>query len=195
MHSGSLHTCAAKIKFFEGLPQISQGYSSKPVSINRYKRSNVINKRYVQEKLFLTVDFQSLTDKYNLNDCIKCKRCTKNCSSAKHGGIVPDQVVFEVSNGTYGGDPWACLVCHRCSLVCPKKIDVAGMILELRHHEASEGNIPERFGRVYKRYLETGDTLSTTESIDAERNALGLSNIERDTEVLDKLRIISGGSQ
>lgn len=141
------------------------------------------------------MNFQTLTNKYHLFDCIKCKKCTKNCPSAKHGGIVPDEVVSEVSDGTYEGDPWTCLMCHRCSIVCPKGIDIAELVRELRYLEVSRGNVPERFSRVYKRYRETGDTLSVASSIDEERNRLGLPGIERDEEALKKLREIIGDVQ
>lgn len=141
------------------------------------------------------MNFQALSEKYRLDDCIKCKRCTRNCPSAKHGGIIPDSVVAEVSEGTYEGDPWTCLMCHKCSMVCPKDIDIAELIRELRYIEASQGNVPDRFSRVYKRYLETGDTLSVASSIDEERNRLGLPDMERDAEALEKLRKITGAGE
>ncbi len=141
------------------------------------------------------VNFQTLSEKYRLDDCIKCKRCTKNCPSAKHGGIIPDRVVSEVSEGIYDGNPWTCLMCHRCGMVCPKDIDIPELIRELRQSEASKENIPDRFSRVYKRYMETGDTLSVAASMDEERNRLGLPNMERDVDALEKLRKITGGKE
>lgn len=86
-------------------------------------------------------------------------------------------------------------MCHRCSMVCPKGIDIAELVRELRYLEVSRGNVPERFSRVYKRYMETGDTLSVAPSIDKERNRLGLPGIERDEEALKKLREIIGDVQ
>ncbi len=139
------------------------------------------------------MDRSALTQKYELENCIQCKKCTKNCPSAKHDGIVPHDVVREVRDGTYSGDPWTCLMCHRCSMVCPKGIEVAELIMEIRNFEVMEGNIPERFGRVYNKFKEVGDTMSIIGATDEDRIDLGLSRIQRASEVPKKLEKISGG--
>ncbi len=84
-------------------------------------------------------------------------------------------------------------MCHRCSTVCPKDIHVAELILELRNIEVGKGNVPERFDRVYKRYMETGDTMSIVGSTNEAREELGLSSFERDPEIKRKLDEMSGG--
>lgn len=136
-----------------------------------------------------------LSQKYNLENCIQCKKCTRNCPSAKHNGIVPNEVVLEVREGIYSGDPWTCLMCHRCSMVCPKDIEVAELILEMRNFEVRNGNVPERFGRVYNKFKEVGDTMSIVAATDEDRASLGLSKIERDPDIPKKLEAISGGSK
>ncbi len=139
------------------------------------------------------MDQFALSQKYKLENCIQCKKCTKNCPSAKHGGIVPHDVVREVRDGTYVGDPWTCLMCHRCSMVCPKDIEVAELIMELRNLEVIKGNVPERFGRVYNKFKEVGDTMSIIGATDEDRINLGLSKIQRVSEVPRKLERMSGG--
>ncbi|MDD2410311.1 MAG: 4Fe-4S dicluster domain-containing protein [Candidatus Methanomethylophilaceae archaeon] len=134
----------------------------------------------------------TLAEKFELERCIQCKKCTRNCPSAKHGGIVPNEAVLGVREGRYDGDPWTCLMCHRCSMVCPKGIEVAGLVLALRNKEAESGNIPERFRRVYGNFRQTGDTMSIAGSVDEERNSLGLTKICRGPEVPGKLEIMSG---
>ncbi len=84
-------------------------------------------------------------------------------------------------------------MCHRCSAVCPKDIDVAELILELRNIEVKKGNVPERFDRVYKKYLETGDTMSIVGSTNEARKELGLPEFERDPEIKKRIDEMSGG--
>lgn len=134
----------------------------------------------------------ALAIKFELVKCIQCKKCTRNCPSAKHGGIIPNETVLGVREGNYAGDPWTCLMCHRCSMVCPKGIEIAGLVLALRNNEAEAGNFPERFGRVYGNFRKAGDTMSTAGSTDEERNAFGLSKICRDPGVPEKLEKMSG---
>lgn len=137
------------------------------------------------------MDQSVLSQKYELENCIQCKKCTRNCPSAKHNGIVPSDVVLEVRDGTYSGDPWTCLMCHRCSMVCPKGIEIAELILELRNHEVIKGNVPERFGRVYNKFKEVGDTMSIVSTTDEDRATLGLQKVERVLEVPKKLEEMS----
>lgn len=139
------------------------------------------------------MDTSEISGRYHLEDCIQCKKCTKNCASAEHGGIVPSDIVRDVREGSYSGDPWLCLMCHRCSAVCPKDIDVAELILELRNIEVKKGNVPERFDRVYKKYLETGDTMSIIGPTNEARKELGLPEFERDPEIKKKIDEMSGG--
>lgn len=141
------------------------------------------------------MDQSFLSLKYDLENCIQCKKCTKNCPSAKHQGIVPHDVVREVRDETYSGDPWTCLMCHRCSMVCPKGIEVAELIMEIRNNQVIKGNVPERFSRVYNKFKEVGDTMSIVNATDEDRIKLGLSKIERPSEIPKKLEIMSGGSK
>jgi heterodisulfide reductase subunit C len=134
----------------------------------------------------------ALADKFELTKCIQCKKCTRNCPSAKHGGIVPNEVVLGVREARYDGNPWTCLMCHRCSMVCPKGIEVAGLVMSLRNNEAESGNIPERFRRVYGNFRQTGDTMSIAGSIDEERRVLGLTELCRDPSIPGKLDKMSG---
>ena len=84
---------------------------------------------------------------FGLDRCLECGSCTDACPSARHGGIVPEEVVKAASEGRPAENVWKCLQCHRCSMVCPADIDVAGLICHLRNEESSKGNIPERFIR------------------------------------------------
>ena len=87
---------------------------------------------------------------YGLDRCLECGSCTDACPSPRHGGIVPDKVVKDVSEGRQAENVWKCLQCHRCSAACPEDIDIAGLICHLRNLEAAKDNIPERFRRSAK---------------------------------------------
>ena len=132
-----------------------------------------------------------MTD-FGLDRCLECGSCTDVCPSARHGGIVPDKVVNDVSEGREAKDIWKCLQCHRCSAACPEGIDVAGLICHLRNQASSKGDIPERFRRSaaqmskdLRMYPMIGRTV-------AQRGDLGLStgeiSEEERTKVLAMLR-------
>ena len=79
---------------------------------------------------------------FGLDRCLECGSCTDVCPSARHGGIVPDKVVKDTSEGRQAENVWKCLQCHRCSAACPEDIDVAGLICHLRNLEAAKDDIP-----------------------------------------------------
>ncbi len=138
------------------------------------------------------MDMREIAEVYGLDRCVKCRSCTKHCPSARHGGIVPDETVPAVREGTYDGDPWKCLQCHRCSAACPKKIDVASVIIRLRNIQARSGNIPERFLRVSKAYSETGGTMGSAPSVDENRKDMGLPPLCGRTDIPSKAEKMRG---
>ena len=87
---------------------------------------------------------------FGADRCMECGSCTDVCPSARHGGIVPDEVVKNYNEGKPVVNVWKCLQCHRCSAECPEGIDVAGLICHLRNVASSRGDIPERFTRSAK---------------------------------------------
>ena len=119
---------------------------------------------------------------FGLERCIECGTCTDSCPSARHGGIIPDKVVKDVTEGKKAADIWKCLQCHRCSSVCPEGIDVAGLICHLRNEASAEGDIPERFKRSavqMKKDLRMYPIIGRTA---AQRGDLGLSTGEISSE-------------
>ncbi|MGI5964789.1 MAG: 4Fe-4S dicluster domain-containing protein [Candidatus Methanomethylophilaceae archaeon] len=138
------------------------------------------------------MDLREIAGIYGLERCIGCRSCTKNCPSARHGGIVPDETIKSVREGTYDGDPWKCLQCHRCSAACPKKIDVASVIIRLRRIQTEAGNVPERFRRVGKVYSETGGTMNVSPSADRNRGILGLEPLCGRTDIPKKAAKMGG---
>ena len=115
---------------------------------------------------------------FGVDRCIECGSCTDVCPSARHGGIVPDKIVKDVSEGMEPVDVWKCLQCHRCSVACPQDIDIAGLICHLRNEASSRGDIPERFRRSaaqMKKDLRMSPIIGRTVT---QRSDLGLSTEE-----------------
>ena len=127
---------------------------------------------------------------FGLDRCIECGTCTDACPSARHGGIVPDKVVKDVSEGRKPVDIWKCLQCHRCSSVCPQEIDVAGLICHLRNQASAEGDIPERFSRSAKQMKKDLRMYPIIGRTASQRADLGLSTgeiPEDDRETVSKM--------
>ena len=124
---------------------------------------------------------------FGLDRCLECGSCTDACPSARHGGIVPDKVVKDVSEGRQVENVWKCLQCHRCSAACPEDIDVAGLICHLRNEASSKGDIPERFRRSaaqMKKDLRMSPIIGRTVT---QRSDLGLSTGEISEEEKNKV--------
>ena len=124
---------------------------------------------------------------FGLDRCIECGTCTDSCPSARHGGIVPDKVVKDVSEGRKTADVWKCLQCHRCSSVCPQDIDVAGLICHLRNQASAEGDIPERFSRSAKQMKKDLRMYPIIGRTASQRSDLGLSTGEMSDEEKDEV--------
>ena len=117
-----------------------------------------------------------------LDRCISCGACTDACPSARHGGVIPDEAVASVTDGEVPDRIWDCLMCHRCSMACPREIDVAEMMSLLR--SISE-EIPERYQRTAVQVYRTGRTFAVSKRTASQRESLGLSPAgEADSDAL-----------
>jgi len=101
--------------------------------------------------------------------------------------VDPQRTIRSVLNGNEIKDVWKCLVCHRCSMVCPQEIDVAGMMLALREIDSNEGRMPESVRRTYKAFVSDGKVSLPKGRMEAARKELGLSDVVRDQNVVDEL--------
>ncbi|MDD4244866.1 MAG: 4Fe-4S dicluster domain-containing protein [Candidatus Methanomethylophilaceae archaeon] len=118
------------------------------------------------------MDCGDIRETFGLDRCVSCGACTDACPSARHGGIVPDAAVASVIEGESPERIWDCLMCHRCSMVCPQKIDVAEMMALLR---GISGGIPERYLRSAAQVYKTGRTTAASKRTASQRESLGLS--------------------
>ena len=81
-----------------------------------------------------------------VDTCYQCGNCTAGCPA----GFVYDRQVNQIMRGVQLGlreqvlsanSIWYCLSCSMCSLRCPNKIDVAGVMETLRHMAREEGKV------------------------------------------------------
>ena len=138
-----------------------------------------------------------IVSSFSLSSCVRCGKCYVVCPSRRNGGIHPDEVIF----GLIDSDPsvkipelkwdvWKCLMCHRCTMNCPKKIDVTGAIRMIRYASAVSGDRPKRFITASETLAREGRAFPANDVTDKKRKELGLPAIERDGEAVDELNII-----
>lgn len=98
--------------------------------------------------------------------CIRCGACLNACpvfrTSGGHayGTVYSGPVGSIVTPGLHGMDPWwdlpyASTLCGACEEVCPVRIQIPRMLLELRKQAASEGRLPGWLEWGMSRYAKT----------------------------------------
>jgi len=132
---------------------------------------------------------------YSLTSCIRCGMCDKVCPSGRNGGIHPDAVIYAIIDSSSDlsilhTDAWRCLMCHRCSMNCPKKIDVAGAIRMIRYGSASSGGSPGRFRKASDTLTAEGRAFPVNGYVNQKRKELGLKAIEEDGTSVREMNII-----
>ena len=132
---------------------------------------------------------------FSLSSCTKCGECDKVCPSGRNGGIRPDAVVSAVVNAESDlsdlyAEVWKCLMCHRCSMNCPREIDIVGVIRSIRYLAAMSEGPPQRFGRSGSTLAAEGRTFPVNDLVNKKRLELGLKEIKNDIESIEELRII-----
>jgi len=75
-------------------------------------------------------------------DCIDCGLCARDCAFLqRHGGA--RQLAEKASAGTLPPEvPWQCSLCGLCTRLCPKDLDPAAVMLELRRAHFRQGGRP-----------------------------------------------------
>ena len=98
--------------------------------------------------------------------CIRCGACLNVCPVFRsvgghgYGSVYSGPVGAIVTPGLHGMDPWwdlpfASTLCGACEEVCPVRIQIPSMLLELRRKAASEGRLPGWLEAGMRRYAGT----------------------------------------
>lgn len=98
--------------------------------------------------------------------CIRCGACLNVCpvfqtvGGHAYGTVYSGPVGSVVTPGLHGMDPWwelsfASTLCGACEEVCPVRIQIPSMLLQLRQQAAREGRLPGWLERGLRRYART----------------------------------------
>jgi L-lactate dehydrogenase complex protein LldF len=98
--------------------------------------------------------------------CIRCGACLNVCPVFRtvgghaYGTVYSGPVGSIVTPGLHGMEPWwelpyASTLCGACEEVCPVRIQIPSMLLQLREQAASEGRLPGWLNKGMSRYART----------------------------------------
>jgi len=98
--------------------------------------------------------------------CIRCGACLNVCPVFRtagghaYGSVYSGPMGAIVTPGLHGMDPWwelpyASTLCGACEEVCPVRIQIPRMLLELRRQAAAEGRLPGWLEKGMSRYAKT----------------------------------------
>jgi heterodisulfide reductase subunit C len=81
-----------------------------------------------------------------IRDCYQCGKCTAGCPMGVRMDVPPSQLIRFLQLGYVGkamraDSIWLCVSCQTCAARCPKSVDCAGVMDELRQLSL-ENNVP-----------------------------------------------------
>ncbi len=79
-----------------------------------------------------------------ISDCYQCGKCTAGCPVAAHMDTPPTKIIRllqlgESETALKARSIWQCVSCQTCSTRCPKSVDCAGVMDELRQTSFEKG--------------------------------------------------------
>lgn len=104
--------------------------------------------------------------KANFNYCLSCTTCVTNCPFTKaHDNMNPRVFMLKVIWGMKDDilkDPfvWNCTICGRCTMTCPKHIDVSSVVRTVRGNFGLTA--PGYVQKVVDDHLTTGNQMTVT---------------------------------
>lgn len=96
--------------------------------------------------------------------CIQCGKCAASCPMGFKTILNPRKLVYQ---GLVAGELdaqahqelWDCTTCFTCSIRCPKEVDPANMVIQLRSLLVEDGRIPGTLTTALKSIFERGNPL------------------------------------
>ncbi len=90
----------------------------------------------------------------DFDDCYQCGKCTAGCPMAHEMDLVPRQLIRLLQLGFIdtvlaAKTPWICANCMVCSARCPQGVDIAGIMLAVRHTAKRKGLRPVREADIF----------------------------------------------
>jgi heterodisulfide reductase subunit C len=84
-----------------------------------------------------------------INQCYQCGKCSAGCPAAFAMDYTPRQVIrmlqLDMIEESLKADSiWICATCMTCSTRCPRGVDVAALMENLRHQAIKKGTAPDR---------------------------------------------------
>ncbi|MGE5647540.1 MAG: 4Fe-4S dicluster domain-containing protein [Acidobacteriota bacterium] len=122
-------------------------------------------------------------------DCYQCGKCTAGCPVAARMDVMPNQLVRLVQLGqaekAAGSRAiWECVSCQTCTTRCPKSVDCAGIIDDLRQFSVERaGPAPGEsrtvlFQKAFLRNIRRNGRLNELELIGAFKTSAFLKDLE-----------------
>ncbi len=110
----------------------------------------------------------------NISECLTCGACSSRCTWFDgQGGPLPRTIVRMAAMGldeplVNSGMLWDCLICNRCTEVCPMGITMDKVVTMARSLEIAEEMVPEDIRHGLKNKIELGDVngLTTEEFVE-----------------------------
>lgn len=89
---------------------------------------------------------------HNIQQCYQCGKCTAGCPVAFAMDIAPHQIIRMLQLGllseTFKTETiWLCASCSTCSTRCPKEVDLANLMDNLRQMAIERGVVPKGRGK------------------------------------------------
>ncbi len=163
--------------FYTELLGLALGMEPKELGLNRHavKAGKFLDKwRGNLEKVSRVRD---LFDVQFLAKCAQCKACVEDCPAAQAlDGFTPTAVIEKLLEGELdkllsGEEIWYCLECETCHELCPWKIGMSEIMLELKRMATERGKMPLGLRQAAAAFKETG---AVAEVIEVSRKRLGL---------------------
>lgn len=79
-----------------------------------------------------------------VDDCYQCGKCTAGCPMSESMDLMPNQIIRLAQIGQEqrileSQAIWLCVACQTCSTRCPKSVDIAGVMDEMRQLSIEKG--------------------------------------------------------